>query len=78
VWEDTHRGDLGVLPVPAGRVVVGHQTTHGGSSVVGRQSHRAGAECESSHGVSCFFHDGTAFVWTADFFITSVDSRICD
>ena len=42
MWEDTHRGDLGVLPVPAGRVVVGHQTTHGGSSVVGRQSHRRG------------------------------------
>ena len=41
VREDTHRGDLGVLPVPAGRVVVGHQTTHGGSSVVGRQWARA-------------------------------------
>ena len=73
--EDTHRGDLGVLPVPAGRVVVGHQTTHGGSSVVGRQSHRRGrVVLWNSIGVSVF-HDGTAD-WK--FYNPSVDSRIYD
>ena len=61
--EDTHRGDLGVLPVPAGRVVVGHQTTHGGSSVVGRQSHGARGVSLESHGVS--FMTGPQ---SADFF----------
>ena len=70
--EDTHRGDLGVLPVPAGRVVVGHQTTHGGSSVVGGQSHRR-ARSVLGNLTKSRFHDGTA---EQDFFIIRALTRV--